>query len=203
MACELPYITPQSPDLERIQSLINARLREWEDHAWALREDPSVFAHVVGDWSEHSSVQIPRLDRKVHPDLANPQRKQLLWDRTISSAINKVYENLNMWRLVNKQLEAIITFQGIQRDGKHARPDDVLGYVDAVEKFKCLLDVRVIEKFQRELSFLLPSSPPFRSMFVNSQDAIDLRSGMPKNDCLLWLGQARAARSHCPFATGS
>jgi hypothetical protein len=33
MARELPYITPQSPDLERIQSLINARLREWEDHA--------------------------------------------------------------------------------------------------------------------------------------------------------------------------
>jgi hypothetical protein len=62
--------------------------------------------------------------------------------------------------------------------------------VDAVEKLKCLLDVQVIEKFQRELSFLLPSSPPFRSMFVNSQDAIDLRSGLPKNDYLLWLGQA-------------
>jgi hypothetical protein len=77
MARESPYITPQSPDLERLQSLINARLREWEDHAWALREDPSFFADVVGDWSEHSSVQIPRLDRKVHPDLANPQRKQL------------------------------------------------------------------------------------------------------------------------------
>jgi hypothetical protein len=189
MARESPYITPQSPDLERIQSLINARLREWEDYAWALREDPSFFADVVGDWSEHSSEQIPRRNRKVHPNLANPQRKQLLWDRSISSAINEVYENLIVWRLVDKELEAIITYREIQKNGKHARPDDVLGYVDAVERLKCLLDVRVIEKLQRELSFLLPSSPPFRSMFVSDEDRLDLRSGMPKNDYLLWLGQ--------------
>lgn len=52
LARESPYLVPQTLDLGRIQSLIRARLREWEDYAWAMREDPYFFAAVVGDWSE-------------------------------------------------------------------------------------------------------------------------------------------------------
>jgi hypothetical protein len=108
LACETPYLAPQQIDLGRIQSLIQARLRKWKDYAWAMREDPSFFDDVVGDWSEQSSTKILSETRKVHPDLTSALGKQNFWNRTIISAINGIHENPIMWDIVSKRIDIIM-----------------------------------------------------------------------------------------------
>ncbi|KAF1940134.1 hypothetical protein EJ02DRAFT_424234 [Clathrospora elynae] len=187
LAIESPYLVPQALLLDRVESLIQSRLREWEDYAWSMREDPAFFVDVVGDWSEHSSTQIQSPSRKAHPDLASAVHRRTFWDRTIFSAINEAYENLVVWNIVCRELKTIKSFRKTQVEGNHARPGDVPGYVEAVQKLKLLLDARIIEKLQRELGFIFPSSPPMRSMFQRHK-RLELRSEVPKNDYLLWLG---------------
>jgi hypothetical protein len=52
LALESPYLVPQPLLLDRMESLVQGRLDEWKDYAWAMREDPSFFADVLSDWSE-------------------------------------------------------------------------------------------------------------------------------------------------------
>ncbi|KAA8621316.1 hypothetical protein PtrV1_05817 [Pyrenophora tritici-repentis] len=135
-----PTALQQTVDLERIQSPIHARLREREDYAWAMREDPSFFAVVVNDWSEHSSDQIPPDGKKISPNLSHPIRIRQHWDRTVSSAINEVYGYLVIWKLMSDKLDAIIELQKQQAKGNYGRPEDVPGLVDAVRILKVILD---------------------------------------------------------------
>jgi hypothetical protein len=73
-----------------------------------MREDPSFFVDVVGDWSEQSSTKILSETRKVHPDLTSALKKQNFWNRTIISAINEIHENLIMWDIVSKRIDIIM-----------------------------------------------------------------------------------------------
>jgi hypothetical protein len=73
-----------------------------------MREDPSFFIDVVGDWSEQSSTKILSETRKVHPDLTSALGKQNFWNRTIISAINEIRENLIMWDIVSKRIDIIM-----------------------------------------------------------------------------------------------
>jgi hypothetical protein len=182
LACETPYLAPQQINFGRIQSLIQARLRKWKDYAWAMREDPSFFVDVVGDWSEQSSTKILSETKKVHPDLTSALGKQNFWNRTIISAINEIHENLIMWDIVSKRIDIIMYME--DQDDKDDDDDDQ--FEDAVRELKLLLEKRVIEKMQRELGFILPSSPPMRSMFQRSEGRLSLRSELPKNDYLLF-----------------
>jgi hypothetical protein len=152
-----------------------------------MREDPSFFADVVGDWSEHSSTQVLAPSRKMHPDLTSALRKQGSWDRTIVSAVNESHENLIVWDIVSKLIDEIMSYQRCQDGGKQNRPEDVPGYVDTVRELKVLLKKRVIEKMQRDFGFILPASPPMRSMFESGQGELSLRSELPKNGYFLWL----------------
>jgi hypothetical protein len=150
-----------------------------------MREDPSFFVDVVGDWSEQSSTKILSETRKVHPDLTSALGKQNFWNRTIISAINEIHENLIMWDIVSKRIDIIMHME--DQDDKDDDDDDQ--FEDAVRELKLLLEKRVIEKMQRELGFILPSSPPMRSMFQRSEGRLSLRSELPKNDYLLFLGR--------------
>ncbi|KAI1516486.1 hypothetical protein Ptr86124_005023 [Pyrenophora tritici-repentis] len=174
-----PTALQQTVDLERIQSPIHARLREREDYAWAMREDPSFFAVVVNDWSEHSSDQIPPDGKKISPNLSHPIRIRQHWDRTVSSAINEVYGYLVIWKLMSDKLDAIIELQKQQAKGNYGRPEDVPGLVDAVRILKVILDVRVVEKQQRELGFILLSSPPMRPLFITDGGPVSGRNLAP------------------------
>jgi hypothetical protein len=121
-----------------------------------MREDPSFFVDVVGDWSEQSFTKILSETRKVHPDLTSALGKQNFWNRTIISAINEIHENLIMWDIVSKRIDIIMHME--DQDDKDDDDDDQ--FEDAVRELKLLLEKRVIEKMQRELGFILPSSPP-------------------------------------------
>jgi hypothetical protein len=49
LASEAPYRVPAHLDFTRLQSLINTKLAEVEDHIWALQEDPGYFAEAMLD----------------------------------------------------------------------------------------------------------------------------------------------------------
>jgi hypothetical protein len=91
--------------------------------------------------------------------------------------------------MVLEKLRAIKTYHAAQIEGNHAQPEDVAGYVDTVRRLKMILDIRIIEKAQRELGSRFASSPPLRSLFSIGEKGMFLRGGVPKKDRLLWLGQ--------------
>jgi hypothetical protein len=91
--------------------------------------------------------------------------------------------------MVLEKLRAIKTYHAAQIEGNHAQPKDVAGYVDTVRRLKMILDIRIIEKAQRELGSRFASSPRLWSLFSIGEKGMFLRGGVPKNDRLLWLGQ--------------
>ncbi|KAI4647002.1 hypothetical protein J4E93_005227 [Alternaria ventricosa] len=50
LAQKIPYSVPHWTDFDTIMSSIAARIHEWEDHAWAMRDDPSYFTNAVGEF---------------------------------------------------------------------------------------------------------------------------------------------------------
>ncbi|EQB55319.1 hypothetical protein CGLO_04762 [Colletotrichum gloeosporioides Cg-14] len=47
MAAEAPYRLPARLDLNRIQSLLGAKVAAARDHIWSLREDPGYFSEQL------------------------------------------------------------------------------------------------------------------------------------------------------------
>ncbi|KAF2121592.1 hypothetical protein BDV96DRAFT_640976 [Lophiotrema nucula] len=195
---EIPYLVPRKLDLSRLRSLIKSRLAEWEDYACAMREDPGFFAEVASDWSEHASERVLGLGNRKHPDLANPARITNFWDRTLSSAINEPYENLSVWTIINTQLDELLKLHNDFVESQTEEVDDDHPYLEHVGRIRFLLEVRLLDKLQRELRFIFPSSPPIRHMY-QSTSMLELRSDMPKDDALIWLvDQLRPNESMCP-----
>lgn len=156
-----------------------------------MREDPSFFADVVDDRGEHSSKQLLSPTRKTNPNLASAVRKMEFWDRTIPSAIDEVYENLVIWRLVSEQLDNIMAVQEERNGADDVRLGDDPGFTDTVRRLNVLLNMRSIRKIQRELLFIFPSSPPMRSLYEKWPDGlVRLRSEMGKTDTLVWLSRS-------------
>ncbi|KAI4617057.1 uncharacterized protein J4E87_008570 [Alternaria ethzedia] len=50
LAQEIPYSVPHWTDFHRIMSSIAARIHEWKDHAWAMRDDPSYFTNTFNEF---------------------------------------------------------------------------------------------------------------------------------------------------------
>jgi len=50
LAQDSPYTAPQWDDFLKIMSSIAARIHEWKDHAWAMRDDPSYFTNAVSEF---------------------------------------------------------------------------------------------------------------------------------------------------------
>jgi hypothetical protein len=135
-------------------------------------------------------VQVPLRGRRQHQDLVQPERKRLFFDRSVSSAINGVHEQIAILGLVSRLLGAVISYHEDQINENHAGPECIPGFEDAVQRLKTLLDIRVIEKTQQELGTLLPSSPPMRSMFEAGNGGLELRSdNTRRTDYLIWLGK--------------
>jgi len=50
LAQDISYTTPHWTDFHKIMSSILARTHEWNDHAWAMRDDPSYFTNAVSEF---------------------------------------------------------------------------------------------------------------------------------------------------------
>ena len=50
LAQEIPYSVPHWTDFDTSMSSIAARIHEWKDHAWAMRDDPFYFTNAVSEF---------------------------------------------------------------------------------------------------------------------------------------------------------
>ena len=194
---ESPYLVPGKANFQRMLLIVKSRLAEWQDYALAMREDPQFYVNVVGEWSEHSTEWIRDENGKRHRDLTTTLGKEHFWDRTITSAINEIYEGLFMWNFFNDQLETIASFRE-QDDHK----EDAPAYLQAVNRLRSPLERRVIHKARTELMRQFPSSPPNRSLFVNysGEKKLRLRNPINRKDELWWiLNEISTEESLCPL----
>ncbi|VUC25787.1 unnamed protein product [Clonostachys rosea] len=175
LALARPYLVPEKVDVARLSSLAHARVAEWVDYGWAMREDPGFFAEVIGDWHEHSSTStnIRLSNVKLAPHTQTIQGKLTEWSHNASSAINEPYEGIAVWGFFAKQLDELASLREEFARGEYEceYEEDIPGYREILKRILTLLELRVIEKAARELSFILPSSPPWRDLFIQGKGA--------------------------------
>ncbi|KAL8680293.1 MAG: hypothetical protein Q9224_006952, partial [Gallowayella concinna] len=113
---ESPYKIPNILDMDRLQTIVQSRRDEAEDHIWSLREDPSYFQDVASEWSEHRQERLLTANGKSHPIL----RQDTFWERVFSNVVVNAYTDLVAWTLISKEIDQLIRLQ--ERHGAGAGP---------------------------------------------------------------------------------
>ncbi|KAI9663741.1 MAG: hypothetical protein M1821_007231 [Bathelium mastoideum] len=107
---EAPYRVPAELNLERLKSIISAKLLSAEDHVWALREDPGYFASVLQEYKDHRQEMMIDVAGKKHPLLANPTQEEVLWGRIIQNSIVAALVDIEIW---GNLLDKIVNLQNL------------------------------------------------------------------------------------------
>ena len=162
---EAPYRVPVQFDFLRLQSLVNAKRAEAEDHIWSLREDPGYFQEFVSNWSDHLIENLLDINGKHHPDLGKPP----FWEQALRTVVTGAYERLSMWDLAQQQLNELDTLRiqyGPLLSINQRLPVD---YEKALNHFQYL--VKQIRKPPLgDLKSGLFASPPLREFYHRVQD---------------------------------
>ena len=96
-AAETPYRVPADLNLERLESIIEARLSSAEDHVWALREDPGYFEFVLREYKTHRQETMTDTNGKKHPLFASSTQERVFWDRVITNSIVSALAEVEIW----------------------------------------------------------------------------------------------------------
>ncbi|KAL9077066.1 MAG: hypothetical protein Q9157_003488 [Trypethelium eluteriae] len=103
---EAPYRVPAELNLERLESIVEAKLLSTQDHVWALREDPGYFASVLQEYKDHRQETMLDVNGKKHPLLAIPTQERVFWERVINNSIIAALAEVEIWGvLLDKVLE--------------------------------------------------------------------------------------------------
>ncbi|KUJ09520.1 uncharacterized protein LY89DRAFT_657928 [Mollisia scopiformis] len=181
-----PYRVPAALDFNHLKALTTSKRNMAEGHIRDLREDPSYFADVVGDWSEHRQERLLDTNGVRHPILETP----LFWDRVIRDVVSDAYGSLIKWDILSEQLKQLATLQE-----QYSR---VISSQTSLppEYTKALLTLRYTLGQVKNISITklktgTPASPPLRSIWVrephipgSSIIRLKTRKGL---DYMLWL----------------
>jgi hypothetical protein len=88
-----PYSARSLPNFARIRHLILIVLQNFEDHAWALREDPGYFADHIQEHADHRYENIPN-------EAGNPSERlgtKTFYSSVLREMLSKAYSNLILW----------------------------------------------------------------------------------------------------------
>ena len=99
-AAEAPYRLPMNLNLDRLKSMLAAKLEDAEDHLWALREDPGYFAAQLTNAKEHRLEHISDKRGRKHPIIEDRIRNSTLWQRVICSAVTNAYLKIELWNVL-------------------------------------------------------------------------------------------------------
>ena len=185
---EMPYRVPVF-DISRLQTLVNAKRAEAEDHLWSLQEDPGYFQNVVADYSEHRMENLLSVNGKRHPHRDKP----IFWNDVFHNVLIDAFANCLMWDLAQKeilQLSSLRTQYATLISSSVLLPEE---YERALHLF-----YRLIKQFLQSLVFNfkqgIVSSQPLRGYyirgpFVNGDvNCIIAKRKNPENfDYFLWL----------------
>lgn len=131
MSEEGPYRVPAQLSFARIETLLKAKRDAFEDHMFALREDPAYFASTMGDAFEHRPDHIKDTRGLPHP-LFNHGREDLLWGRVIRDEITLSFITIEHWTHAQRQAARLQVLQDKYADEIHPERDLPKEYLLAV-----------------------------------------------------------------------
>ena len=182
MSAEAPYRVPVQFDFTRLQSLVNAKREEVEDHVWLLREDPGYFRNVVGDIIEHRHESLP---------YENGRSESLDIGRVFKMMLADAYTNLWVWDLASKQLKQLAALREHYAERISPRQKLPVDYEEAFIHFSGLM-IQIRNFPLDRLKHGIFASPPLRNNFVrikrgDPNDAYIRRKDENRKDYFIWL----------------
>ena len=163
MAEEAPYRPPSDIDLMRIESLLDAQVAQFEDHAWSLREDPSYFSDRLFEIREHRKEMIKDDQGSIHPTAEPPQES--FWARIVFSMLGNVYLKFERYSKLRNQAAKLRQLREVHADNIIPRKDLPEEYLDALLKFRYYIE-QTVRYILKQLKDAVPSSLPFRPSFI-------------------------------------
>ncbi|KAH7191202.1 hypothetical protein DER44DRAFT_794629 [Fusarium oxysporum] len=164
MAAEAPYRLPARLDLERLTSLLEAKMSAAEDHVWALREDPAYFADQFREIKDHRQEMLPDTRGLPHP-ATHRLRENTLWARVTFGMLLDAYANLESLTELHRQVQNLSMLQ--QKFHKEILPTKDLPneYFVSLLRFKYFLEQTAKGPLDK-LKVAATASPPMRKFFV-------------------------------------
>ncbi|KIL85366.1 hypothetical protein FAVG1_11322 [Fusarium avenaceum] len=164
MAAEAPYRLPIVLDVNRLNSLLEARKLEAEDHVWSLREDPAYFAEQFREIQDHRQEMIPDVEGKPHP-ATRKLRENALWARVTFDMLLDAYANLETLTELHRQAQNLVSLHKRFEKITEATVETGLEYVVALVRFKYYLEQACKAPLDK-LKVSVAASPPMRKFFV-------------------------------------
>ena len=161
MVADTPYRVPAHLDFRHLRSLAAARSSAAKDHIHALREDPSYFSSVVGDYSEHRQETLLDTNGKSHPVL----KEFLFWHRAASAVIADAYSSQFIFEVTHKKIVNLERLQAKYSASISPWKKLPLEYQQALLNLDYLLE-QTPKGLIQSLKVGVPPSPPLRSLFV-------------------------------------
>lgn len=195
-AAEAPYRLPMNLNLDRLKSMLAAKLEDAEDHLWALREDPGYFAAQLADAKEHRQEQISDKAGRKLPVIEDRLKTSILWQRVIGNSVANAYVNIEIW---NALLGQVVKLQALkEKHNKDISPGKDLPEEYAMAFYKLMHHLVQLSKAPiGVLKLGVFGSPPLRTFFMrdpydpgNTIIRLCRKGNLPKNkvrDELLWL----------------
>ncbi|KAF4969543.1 hypothetical protein FSARC_3226 [Fusarium sarcochroum] len=164
MAAEAPYKLPASLDIERLASLLEAKMSATEDHVWSLREDPAYFAQQFLEVKDHRQEMMPDTKGNPHP-VTHRIRENTLWARVVFGILVDAYANLEAFTELHRQARNLSLLQQRFQKEIQLTKDLPENYLVALLRFKYFPEQTAKGPLDK-LKVAVTASPPMRKLFV-------------------------------------
>ncbi|KAF5487168.1 hypothetical protein CGCS363_v013026 [Colletotrichum siamense] len=194
MAAEAPYRLPARLDLDRIQSLLGAKVAAARDHIWSLREDPGYFAEQLAEIKEHRQEMIKDINGSAHPTLSR-LNQETFWARVVAETVARAYEELEVYTQLHElasELRGVLAAHAGSIDLSKDLPDEVM---NCLLKFRFFLN-EAAKGPLGQLKQSVVASPPMRRFVTRDPPvnatfiSIKMKGGVKMNKIetqLMWL----------------
>lgn len=195
LIAEMPYQTPATLDFARLEALLETKLVEAKDHAWALREDPGYFDESLIQFREHGSGAIPDSKGRTYRDWKHSQQHEF-WSYVFGNLISTAYMSIAFWTDLHEQAVRLRSLQYKHASRISIGSDLPEEYLDALMYFEYYLEqtIKCPLTIFREA---LPASPEMRRFYGRDPHTSDNKTVrvyrkplVPQEkvrDQLLWL----------------
>lgn len=134
---EAPYLAPDAFNFTRLESLVEAKFREAEDHFLLIREDPGYFTEVVREACEHSN-EAAVLNLKYYPRFT--RLSDDAWNAALFHILSTSYFEVFMWEAILHLLRQLIVTYNSQEAVIQLGQVLPNTYVEAASLLAALLD---------------------------------------------------------------
>ncbi|KDN64659.1 hypothetical protein CSUB01_04297 [Colletotrichum sublineola] len=163
MAEEAPYRVPARLDVDRIESLLQAKASAAADHVWSLREDPGYFAEQLAEVSEHRQEMLKDTNGHLHPALKRG-KEHLFLTRALRETVINSYLELEVFSELHRQAKELRSLHARYATSLSPTGDLPEELLHTILKFRHYLD----QAAKGPLTMLKQSvvaSPPMRKFF--------------------------------------